>query len=54
LQVNNNVAGFGGGIYTGFRSTTTVINTLFSGNDGSLLAIPNAVAARSQLKAVVF
>jgi hypothetical protein len=35
-QVKNNVAGFGGGIYGGFRSTTIVINSKFSGNDGSL------------------
>ncbi|MBD0342010.1 MAG: hypothetical protein ICV61_14365, partial [Microcoleus sp. Co-bin12] len=34
-QVKNNVAGIGGGIFTGFRSTTTVINCLFNGNDGS-------------------
>jgi hypothetical protein len=34
-QVKNNVAGFGGGLYTGYRSTTNVINSLFSGNDGS-------------------
>ena len=34
--VNNNVAGFGGAIYTGFRSRTTVINSSFSNNDGSL------------------
>src|SRR4028119_318242 len=34
-QVKNNVAGMGGGIFTGFRSTTTVINSVFSGNDGS-------------------
>ncbi|MGB7708014.1 MAG: choice-of-anchor Q domain-containing protein, partial [Microcoleus sp.] len=35
-QVNNNVAGFGGGIYAGFRGTTIVINSKFTGNDGSL------------------
>jgi hypothetical protein len=34
-QVKDNVAGFGGGIYTGNRSKTTIINSLFSGNDGS-------------------
>ncbi len=32
----NNVAGFGGGIYTGFRSITTVTDSIFDRNDGSL------------------
>ncbi len=35
-EVNNNVAGLGGGIHAGFRSKTTVIGSKFSGNDGSL------------------
>ena len=35
-EVNNNVAGFGGGIYAGLRGTTIVLNSKFSGNDGSL------------------
>jgi len=35
-QVKNNVAGIAGGIFAGFRSRTTIINSLFSGNDGSL------------------
>lgn len=34
-QINNNVAAFGGGIFTGWRSNTTVINSTFTGNDGT-------------------
>ncbi|MBD1940724.1 DUF4347 domain-containing protein [Microcoleus sp. FACHB-68] len=34
-QVNNNFAQFGGGIFTGFRGNTTVINSTFDGNDGT-------------------
>ncbi|MEG4213723.1 DUF4347 domain-containing protein, partial [Microcoleus sp. S13_B4] len=33
-QVNNNVAGYAGGIYAGFKSTTNVLNSTFTGNDG--------------------
>ncbi|MEB3882655.1 DUF4347 domain-containing protein, partial [Lyngbya sp. CCY1209] len=34
-EVNNNRAQFAGGIYTGFKSTTTVINSQFDNNDGT-------------------
>jgi hypothetical protein len=34
-QVNNNVAGFGGGVYTGFRNNTVIINSSFNRNDGT-------------------
>lgn len=32
----NNVAGFGGAIYTGFQGSTVIRNCFFSGNNGSL------------------
>ncbi|VXD20138.1 hypothetical protein [Planktothrix paucivesiculata] len=35
-ELNNNIAQFGGGIYTGFRSNTVVINSKFNNNDGTL------------------
>ncbi|MDX2215059.1 MAG: bluetail domain-containing putative surface protein [Oculatellaceae cyanobacterium bins.114] len=34
-QVNNNVAGFGAGVFAGFRSTTLIANSRFNGNDGT-------------------
>lgn len=35
-QINRNVAQYGGGgIWTGYRSTTTILNSRFDGNDGS-------------------
>ncbi|MBD1938887.1 choice-of-anchor Q domain-containing protein [Microcoleus sp. FACHB-68] len=34
-QINSNVAQFGGGIFTGWRGKTTVINSEFDGNDGT-------------------
>ncbi|WP_013322973.1 calcium-binding protein [Gloeothece verrucosa] len=34
-KINNNVAAFGGGIFTGWRSNTTVINSTFNANDGT-------------------
>jgi len=33
-QFKNNVAGFGGAIYTGFKSTNTVIGSTFDSNEG--------------------
>jgi hypothetical protein len=34
-EIKNNIAGYGGGIFTGSRSKTTITNSLFSRNDGS-------------------
>jgi hypothetical protein len=35
-EFRNNIAGVGGAIYTGFRSSNTFSNTIFKNNDGSL------------------
>jgi len=34
-QINRNVASYAGGIWTGYRSTTRIINSRFNENDGS-------------------
>ncbi|MDB9513353.1 DUF4347 domain-containing protein, partial [Kamptonema animale CS-326] len=34
-QFKNNIAGFAGGIFTGFKSTNTVTNSIFEGNEGT-------------------
>ncbi|AFY66535.1 Polymorphic membrane protein Chlamydia [Geitlerinema sp. PCC 7407] len=50
-QVNNSSAGFGGGVYISFRTQATIINSQFTGNDGSLANLERgggAIATDSQ------
>jgi hypothetical protein len=35
-QINQNVASYGGGIWTGYRAKATILNSKFDGNDGSV------------------
>lgn len=51
-EINNNIAQFGGGIYTGFKSNTVVINSKFNNNDGTLGGSERG-EVRSQQKAQV-
>ncbi|HEY9866655.1 MAG TPA: choice-of-anchor Q domain-containing protein, partial [Candidatus Obscuribacterales bacterium] len=34
-QVNNNIAQYGGGLFAGYRTNTTIINSKFDNNDGT-------------------